>query len=89
MNTKQIIISVVVITVTSGVIVGSAFADRSYHAQVNISGATLFNSFFQAQASTNDFIDADSDGFAGFHFDGPPYVEDLATAYAATGDWTP
>ena len=31
---------------------------------VNISGATLFESFFQAPSSTNDYLDADLDGFA-------------------------
>ncbi|MEQ8318377.1 MAG: lamin tail domain-containing protein [Phycisphaerales bacterium] len=31
---------------------------------VNISGATLFESFFQAPSSTNDFLDPDLDGFA-------------------------
>jgi hypothetical protein len=34
--------------------------------QVNISGATLFRAFFAAPASTNDFIDVDGDGCAGF-----------------------
>ena len=31
---------------------------------VNISGATLFENFFVAPSSTNDFLDADLDGFA-------------------------
>ncbi|MEO1009519.1 MAG: lamin tail domain-containing protein [Planctomycetota bacterium] len=31
---------------------------------INISGATLFASFFEAPASTNDFLDPDFDGFA-------------------------
>ena len=31
---------------------------------INISGATLFASFFEAPASTNDFLDPDMDGFA-------------------------
>jgi hypothetical protein len=33
---------------------------------VNISGATLLENFVRAQASTNDFIDADGDGVAGY-----------------------
>jgi hypothetical protein len=31
---------------------------------INISGATLFESFFKAPASTNDYIDVDGDGWA-------------------------
>jgi len=31
---------------------------------INIAGATLFASFFEAPASTNDFLDPDLDGFA-------------------------
>ncbi|UYV13837.1 MAG: lamin tail domain-containing protein [Phycisphaera sp.] len=31
---------------------------------INISGATLFASFFEAPASTNDYLDPDLDGFA-------------------------
>ncbi len=34
--------------------------------QVNITGATLFRAFFEANASTNDFIDVDGDGCFGF-----------------------
>ncbi|MFZ4573614.1 MAG: hypothetical protein ACOYN0_04405 [Phycisphaerales bacterium] len=33
---------------------------------VNISGASLLQSFVQAQASTNDFIDVDGDGISGY-----------------------
>src|SRR4051812_38441351 len=32
---------------------------------INVSGATLFENFFRAPASTNDFFDADGDGIAG------------------------
>ncbi len=49
--------------------------------EVNISGATLFRDFFQAPASTNDWIDADGDGFFGFNPNTPPYVDQLAVAW--------
>jgi hypothetical protein len=42
--------------------------------QINISGATLFQGFFQAPASTNDHIDVDGDGhklFDPWDFDTP------------------
>ncbi len=40
---------------------GSALAQQ----MINISGATLLENFVQAQASTNDFIDVDSNGVCG------------------------
>ena len=39
---------------------------------INISGATLFESFLTAPASTNDFIDVDGDGIAGIFNSFPP-----------------
>ena len=50
--------------------------------EVNISGATLFRDFFKAPASTNDWIDADNDGFFGFNASTPPYVDQLAVGWA-------
>jgi len=46
--------------------------------QVNISGATLFVDFFNSPASTNDFIDANGDGFHGYDPLNYPYVDQLA-----------
>lgn len=40
--------------------------------QVNITGATLFRAFFEAPASTNDFIDVNGDGCFGFDADPQP-----------------
>jgi hypothetical protein len=51
--------------------------------QVNLSGASLFVDFFRAPASTNDWIDADADGHAGYDpawF--PFFVDQLATPYS-------
>jgi hypothetical protein len=50
--------------------------------QVNIGGATLFESFFQGPGSTNDYIDVNDDGLYGYNAGGPPYVDQLAK------DWT-
>ena len=44
---------------------------------INISGATLFESFFAAPASTNDYIDVDANGTAGSR--GSFSVQQLAT----------
>ena len=49
--------------------------------QVNIGGATLFESFFQGPGSTNDYIDVDDDGLYGYT-GSSPYVDQLAK------DWT-
>ena len=49
--------------------------------QVNISGATLFADFFAVPALTNDFIDADGDGFYGYNPVVPPFVDQLAPAF--------
>ena len=58
---------------------GAALAAPS---QVNISGATLFGGFFQAPASTNDYIDVNHDGIKGFD------LWDLRTPQnLALGDW--
>jgi len=48
--------------------------------QVSGAGATLFVDFFLAPASTNDWIDADNDGKAGF-FNTFPFVDQLATQF--------
>jgi hypothetical protein len=50
--------------------------------QVNVSGATLFQSFFQVGASTIDAIDVDNDGIFGFQGLGS---DQLATSWAAGG----
>jgi hypothetical protein len=52
--------------------------------QVNISGATLFQSFFTSGASTVDHIDVDGDGFAGFDPDTAPFVQQLAPSFSCT-----
>ncbi len=63
---------------------GSSFAQQH---QVNISGATLFADFFTAPASTNDYIDVDSDGI--FGFDSQTYtVDQLALDnYNSSSSW--
>jgi hypothetical protein len=56
--------------------------------QVNIGGATLFQNFFKSPASTNDFIDVDTDGNKGF-WGSSPYVDQLADSnYLASPYWT-
>jgi len=64
-----------------------AAADTIQGGQVNVSGATLFQDFFTAPASTNDFIDADGDGLHGYDPFTPPFVDQLAPAYACGGGW--
>src|SRR5947207_1477615 len=44
--------------------------------QVSGAGATLFNPFFASPASTNDWLDVDNDGNAGF-FNSFPFVDQL------------
>ncbi|MBN2291230.1 MAG: hypothetical protein JXM70_02330, partial [Pirellulales bacterium] len=56
-------------------------ATSPYNMQVNISGATLFKSFFSAKASTNDFIDIDGDGVYG-------YNASTGTVDQLAADWT-
>jgi hypothetical protein len=60
--------------------------------QVNMAGATLFVDFFRQATSTNDWIDADNDGFFGFVFPDPTFqfVDQLSTGYvpgAALDTW--
>ncbi|MBN2447028.1 MAG: hypothetical protein JXO22_09895 [Phycisphaerae bacterium] len=52
--------------------------------QVNISGATLFKSFFQSKSSTNDAIDADMDGLYGFDPNNPLFVDQLAPDFTCS-----
>jgi hypothetical protein len=49
--------------------------------QINISGATLFNTFFPAKAQVNDFIDVDNDTIKGYNGGTP----DLLTELTNTG----
>ncbi len=63
----------------------AARAQTIYGGEVNISGATLFRDFFAAPASTNDFIDVDGDGFAGYNPTMPPFVDQLAQPYTCYG----
>ena len=53
--------------------------------QVNMAGATLFVDFFRTLSSTNDWIDANNDGFFGFVNPDPSYrfVDQLATEFAS------
>ena len=50
--------------------------------QVSLAGASLFVDFFRAPASTNDWIDADQNGFWGWNPEQWPYVQQLATPYS-------
>lgn len=56
--------------------------------QVNIVGATLFRAFFEAPASTNDFIDVDKDGCSGFGNPNcfPNNVDQLAIPFDLTSN---
>ncbi len=46
---------------------------------VSIAGATLFENFFKAPGSTNDYIDVNNDGVYGYNSNGTPYyVQQLA-----------
>ncbi|MDP1662711.1 MAG: hypothetical protein Q8L55_12425, partial [Phycisphaerales bacterium] len=58
---------------------GVAFAQPGI---VNISGATLLESFVTAPASTNDFIDVDGDGTAGIFANG---IDQLAPVISGAG----
>jgi hypothetical protein len=58
-----------------GAAVGLSGAARA-QTVINISGATLFQNFFLAPASTNDFIDVDGDGFS--RTGTPPAIDQLA-----------
>ncbi|MFA6175015.1 MAG: dockerin type I domain-containing protein [Phycisphaerae bacterium] len=70
------------------VIVSGLISSLQAMHQVNISGATLFQSFFLAPASTNDYIDVDGDGLYGF-FVSSPYVDQLAATYVSGSGWNP
>lgn len=64
------------------------FDNLSYDCEIVISGATLFRSFFYAPASTNDYIDADNDGYAGKYLSWPP--QNLCTLFTdvpSGGPW--
>ncbi len=60
---------------------GSSIADYGTNHQVNIGGATLFQSFFEAKASTNDYFDVDGDGWAGYDPMFIPPTDQLAKSY--------
>jgi len=49
--------------------------------QISMAGATLFVDFFRTPSSTNDWVDVDGDGFAGFDAFTPPFVDQLAAPY--------
>jgi hypothetical protein len=51
-------------------------------ATISISGSTAFKSFFQSPGSTNDFIDVNNNGIAGFN-NSDPFVEQLAPNVAS------
>ncbi len=55
--------------------------------QVNMAGASLFADFFRQAASTNDWIDADTDGFFGFYENDPnfEFIDQLAPLYPVGG----
>ncbi len=55
--------------------------------QVAGAGATLFADFFLSPSSTNDWIDADNDGDAGF-FNVFPFVDQLATLFTPAANLT-
>ncbi|MFP4054588.1 MAG: PEP-CTERM sorting domain-containing protein [Phycisphaerae bacterium] len=52
-----------------------------------MSGATLFATFFRVNASTNDWIDVDNDGFKGYQSH-HPYVQNLATPWSDISDYS-
>ncbi len=78
---KMILNKFMVFLLLIGGLTASLYAQEH---QVHISGATLFADFFHAPASTNDYIDADGDGYYGFHTTSP-YVEQLAATYTTSG----
>ncbi|MCA9294718.1 MAG: hypothetical protein KDA20_12995 [Phycisphaerales bacterium] len=51
---------------------------------INISGATLFENFFRAQASTNDYYDVDGDGICGACPAPNDVAESLARPFSST-----
>lgn len=57
--------------------------------QINITGATLFRAFFEAPASTNDYIDVDGDGCFGFGKEEcfPNNVDQLAPPIIGNDPW--
>jgi hypothetical protein len=80
----------IVLTLAGGLALCAASARAengvSYPGTINISGATLFKTYFTAPAGTNDFIDANNDGVFGFSFT-PPYVQQLAGSDFTTAYW--
>ncbi len=72
------------LTAMAGVGTWGSGATFTYNAQVNISGSTLFNAFFSAPASTNDYIDADGNGIAGWDPGRVPMVQQLAPSPGAS-----
>jgi hypothetical protein len=54
-------------------------ADPTTAGTITISGSTAFKAFFQSPGSTNDFIDVNNDGIAGFS-NSDPFVQQLAPA---------
>ncbi len=56
--------SKVLLALVAAGLAGGTASTASAQTVINISGATLFESFFQASASTNDYWDVDGDGFA-------------------------
>ena len=49
--------------VAAGAVIGTGSVAQAQYV-INVTGATLFANFFNAPASTNDYIDVDGDGFA-------------------------
>ncbi len=67
----------------------AATAKAAPQNMINISGATLFKHFFTSPASTNDFIDADGNGYSGFHYT-EPNVQQLAADFVSPiSTWSP
>jgi len=61
-----------------------------YGGHVSGAGATLFVDFFRSPASTNDWIDVNGDGFAGFDEFTPPFVDQLGDLFvpgSPLNDW--
>jgi len=85
-----------IVAAAGGLVAISAVASAQTTIQapkvINITGATLFENFFNAPASTNDFIDADGDGRSRQSM--PPVVDQLApfnnpVSYALDGSGFP
>ncbi len=65
-------------------VVGTAGA-QGY--EVSVSGATLFEAFFQTQGSTNDFIDANNNGVSGFNNGSPDQLAPDHTVQGSNPWW--